>query len=163
LALRALAAEARTSQVPGAVVRVISGGEYDLVGAYAIAAYGPYLFVGDAGDGTTGSPSYVTEVDALTGAPVRVVTGPQYKFYLPGAVASDGPDLFVLNEGSAAGNGTNTGVGSLTDIDAATGALVRVISGPKYDFTYEAAMAAAGPRVFVAGGGSSGTVTEFPA
>jgi hypothetical protein len=156
----------------GAVVRVISGGEYDFVGPYAIAAYGPDLLVGDAGSGTTGSPSYVTEVDAATGALVRVVTGPRYHFYGPGAMALDGQDLFVLNDGSPASGGTLTpppttpstsSAGSLTEIDATTGALVRVISGPRYDFSYQAAMAAGGPHVFVVGGGFSGTVTEFPA
>jgi hypothetical protein len=57
---------------------------------------------------------------------VRVISGAQYDIYDPSALAIDGPDLFVVNSGDI------TGGGSVTELNASTGALVKVISAPQF-------------------------------
>jgi hypothetical protein len=66
-------------------------------------------------------------------------------------MAVSGHDLFVAN---GAGN-------SLTELDASTGALVRVISASSYRFNGPVAMAVSGHDLFVANGGGR-SVTELP-
>jgi hypothetical protein len=62
-----------------------------------------------------------------------------------------GPDLFVTND-----NVLRAGGSSVTEVNASTGALVRVISGASYHFDWPDAVAAAGPDLFVASAPSSG-------
>jgi hypothetical protein len=57
-------------------------------------------------------------------------------------MALAGGHLFVANGG--------VGGGSLTEVNASTGALVRAISGPAYKFSDATAMALAGGHLFVA-------------
>ena len=70
----------------------------------------------------------VTEIDTSTGKLVRVMSGRAYHFNFPDALIVRGEDLFVANsydnDGSLTGNGN-----SLTEINAETGRVVRVISG----------------------------------
>jgi hypothetical protein len=73
-------------------------------------------------------------------------------FSEPDVVASVGGDLFVADGG----------YNSITEIDAAAGALVRVIAGPKYRINDPSAMAAVGGDLFVADCGSY-SVTEIDA
>jgi hypothetical protein len=68
---------------------------------------------------------------------------------------ANGPDLFVSNP--IGGNG----YGSLIEVNASTGALVRVISGPAYRFDDPDAMVLSGRDLFVANS-RSGSVTELP-
>jgi hypothetical protein len=63
-----------------------------------------------------------------------------------------GDDLFV-------GNGSGS---SVTELDASTGALVRVLSSPAYKFSYPQAMAVAGRDLFVANA-TGNSVTELDA
>jgi hypothetical protein len=63
-----------------------------------------------------------------------------------------GSDLFVANGGN----------NSLTEIDASTGALVRVVSGPAYQFDEPSAMVRDGNNLFVANQDGS-SVTKLPA
>ena len=51
-----------------------------------------------------------------------MAAGPRYQFADPGAIAVAGHDLWVANGGS----------NSVTEINADTGALVRVISAQRY-------------------------------
>jgi len=63
-----------------------------------------------------------------------------WSFEDPEAMVMAGPDLFVANfEGR-----------SVTEVNALTGALVRVLSHPEYDFDGPQAMVMAGPDLFVA-------------
>ena len=64
-------------------------------------------------------------LDASTGALVSVISRQQYHFASPDALALSGGDLFVADQG---GN-------SITEINAGTGALLRVISGLAYRFS----------------------------
>jgi hypothetical protein len=103
---------------------------WDFEGPTSVVVDGKDLFVADNASGS------LTEVRASTGALVRVLSGPQYGFDFPFAMALDGPDLFVANAGSqgvSSSSGTES-IGSVTEVDASTGAVVRVASGPKYGF-----------------------------
>ena len=61
-------------------------------------------------------------------------------------------DLFVANYNDA----------SVTEMDASTGALVKVVSGPKYHFDEPGAIALMGTDLFVANYGSA-KITEVDA
>jgi DNA-binding beta-propeller fold protein YncE len=73
-------------------------------------------------------------------------------FYLPKQVATDGTDVWVTNE---AGN-------SVTELSAATGATVQVISGSSYGFGYPTGVAADGTDVWVTNEAGN-SVTELSA
>ena len=60
-------------------------------------------------------------------------------FNKPSAFALEGTDLFVANLG-----------GSITEVDASTGAIVRVISGPGYHFDEPKSLGLGGGDLFVA-------------
>jgi outer membrane protein assembly factor BamB len=136
----------------GALVRVISGPKYEFESPDAIASSGPDLFVAN-GVYPDGS---VTELNTTTGALVRVISGKAYGFCDPSAIVSRGADLFVANKGRVEfSNGSPASSGfSVTEVDASTGALVRVISGPKYEFDSPDAVASSGPDLFVANEGN---------
>jgi hypothetical protein len=85
-----------------------------------------------------------------------VLASSGYELADPVALALSGTDLFVANDGSASGN-----PGSITEVDAATGAPVKVLSGPQYGFDGPAAMAIARTELFVANQ-SGGSVTALP-
>jgi hypothetical protein len=68
-------------------------------------------------------------------------------------MALGGHDLFVVNNGSVVG-------GSVIELNASTGAPVRVFSGPEYTFNAPDPIAASGHRPFVANQGGD-SVTEL--
>ncbi len=107
----------------GALIRVISDRSF---GAYGddLAARAGRLYV-------AGGRS-ITELNASTGRVLKVISGKSYRFNFPGSMAFDGPDLFVANAEPQSANGR--GRGSITELNVLSGALVRVISGPPYDF-----------------------------
>jgi DNA-binding beta-propeller fold protein YncE len=100
-------------------------------------------------NGPVGGGGSVAEVDVATGR-VRVLTGDGFSG--PVAVASDGTRVWVADSGGNA----------VTELNAATGALVQVLTGSRYGFSDPVAVAADGTRVWVANGDSD-SVTEFPA
>ena len=125
---------------------------------------GDDLFVTDESSGTFSAGS-LTEVNTATGALVRVV--PLHSSNGPGAMVLDQGDLFVgTNLFVVKGSGSDV-EGSLTEVRASTGALVRVVSGARYQwFDTPSAMLADGPELFVASGaffGRTGSVTEVDA
>jgi DNA-binding beta-propeller fold protein YncE len=73
-------------------------------------------------------------------------------FNRPYAISSDGTHVWVANYG---GN-------SVTELAAATGALVKVISGSSYGFNYPDAVSSDGTDVWVANYNGQ-SVTELPA
>jgi hypothetical protein len=72
-------------------------------------------------------------------SPYTVIPGDS-TFNKPVAVSSDGTHVWVVNQG------TN----SLSELDAATGALVQVISGPSYGFAQPDSVSSDGSHVWVA-------------
>ena len=90
----------------GALVRRIPG-----YSSFAIAVAGGHVWL----PGSYNSNS-VTEIDARTGI-VRVIQGSKYGFSHPVTLAASGGDVWVSQKGS------------VRELDATTGSLVRVISG----------------------------------
>ncbi len=146
----------------GAFVKVLPGSRYGFAGTpNGMAVYGPDLFVTRFGSGS------VAELNASTGALVRVISRPNW--FLSGGVTLDGLDLFVPGAAISPENGLQA-AGSLVEINASTGALVRVISGPQWRFRDPFATASDGPDVFttdlpngLARGVDSSSVTEVDA
>ena len=75
-----------------------------------------------------------------------------YRFDAPTSAAVVGSDLFVANGGGD----------SVTEINAASGQLVAMVSGKRYRFRSPSAVEAIGPDLFVANAGGN-SVTEFDA
>jgi hypothetical protein len=131
----------------GALVRVLRD-IYYYGSPYGMASYGNDLYV-SASEG-------LVEVDAATGKVVRTSA-------VPGeALAVVGDDLFVADRGPATVKAAVLPNGSIRELDARSGALLRVISGPRYCFYLPWAMAADGTDIFVANVGGS-AVTEVGA
>ena len=148
----------------GAFIKSVSGPRYQFDGPDAMVLEGDDLFVTDESSGTFSAGS-LTEVNTATGALVRVV--PLHSSNGPGAMVLDQGDLFVgTNLFVVKGSGSDV-EGSLTEVRASTGALVRVVSGARYQwFDTPSAMLADGPELFVASGaffGRTGSVTEVDA
>lgn len=77
---------------------------------------------------------------------VKVLNSPAHQFSGVNALAVDGADLFVSNNGDYPSN--NFG-GSVTEVDAATGRLVRVFGSDQYNVSYPQALAVSGSDLFV--------------
>jgi len=101
----------------------------------------------------------VTELNAATGALVKVLQGPQYGFNQAWAIASDGSHVWVANDNDS---NEETNYSSVTELDAATGALVKVLSKSRYQFSFADAIASDGTHVWVANDVAD-SLTEFPA
>ncbi len=113
------------------------------------------VFALTAGSLIAGLPSRVSaDAGVNAGAAVSAPQVLGWGFGQPNAVSSDGTDVWVLNS-----NGN-----SVTELSAATGALVQFISGSKYRIKQPEAISSDGTHVWVAnspfGGGS---VTELSA
>ena len=119
----------------GALVAVLSGSNYAFDTPSAIAVDRTHVWVGNLG-------ASVTEINASTGGAVTEVGGMPYLGDGGKALASNGVDLFVVNVGG----------GSVTELDEATGAVVRVISSYLYRFHDLVAAAFHGSRLWVLGG-----------
>jgi outer membrane protein assembly factor BamB len=116
----------------------------------AITDSGPDLFVANAA-GT------VSEFLASNGKLVRVIRGRQFGFVDPVAITADGSRILVLNAGRP--TAATPVAGSMTEINARTGAFERVVSGSSFAFNDPAAFALSGPDVFIADEGGN-AVTE---
>jgi hypothetical protein len=106
----------------GALVRVMASPWTDphpsIDQPHALAVVGDVLFVAE--NDITDNASSVAEVDISTGSVVKMLSGPAYGFATPSGLAVAGADLFVANEG-----GGNKPVGFVTELDTATGDVVR--------------------------------------
>jgi len=123
--------------------------------------YGKDLFyLSSSRNGTV----FIEEVDTAAGKVVRVITGPSFRLGDLSQMAIWGNDLFVTGPAlPSTKNGlvavANSPTGSLTEIDATTGRLLRRISGARYDFQAPEAIVVAGNDLFVADSGAN-AVTE---
>lgn len=127
----------------------------------ALTVDGPDVFV--ATDNIDGKGSAVTEVSTLDGAVVRSLSGRKFGLEEPSALAVHGDDLFVANSRLltpvlAEGIDLPFG-GSVSEVDVATGQLVRVISGARYAFSEPQSLAVIGDDLFVTDPGDN-SVTE---
>ena len=87
----------------------------------------------------------ITEINPSNGDWIGTFASAQYGFNRPSAVVSSGPDLFVANL-----NGT------VSELAASDGALVRLITGPAYHFVRPVALGAVGNTVLVLSTGGAG-------
>jgi len=133
----------------GALVSRISARRYRFQHPSAIAAVGADLFVANAAGNS------VSEFRAADLKHIRTIRRSKYHFADPIGLASFGvgsaQDVFVLN-----------GSGSVTEIAAASGALVGTVSGAGFGFHGPTGLAVADGRVFVANSASN-TVTVINA
>ena len=102
---------------PPRLVGVYSGNGYAFDTPNAIAADGKYAWVLNGGNDS------VTQLDTRTGAPLRTLSAADYGFYLtnadpPSGIIDDGTDVWVSNHDS------------VTEINTATGSLVRLLEPP---------------------------------
>lgn len=113
----------------------------------ALAVVGPHLFV------VNESTNAVVEYSTATGALVKVIDAPADAFHHPDGIAVSGLDLFVSNGNEESGMGTtNYSVAqysSVTELDATTGSLVRVINAPADHLLAPGPIAVGGGHVWV--------------
>ena len=138
--------------VNGAIVKVLGWGLDEPAG---LAVDGQKVFVTNAGNNS------VTELALPKMTLVRVLQGDQFQFSLPRAVAVYGPDLWVLSDRLET-TGSSWVEGVLTEVDATTGHVVRVVTGARYGMNVALAMTIDGPDIFVVDEGKN-QVTEVDA
>jgi hypothetical protein len=99
----------------------------------------------------------VTEINPSNGSWIATFQSNLYGFDRPTAITSYGPDIFVANE-----------TGSVSELSAADGALVRIIAGPSYRFVHPVALQVADSTLLVLNAGRSagsspvgGSITEI--
>jgi hypothetical protein len=102
----------------GKFVRVISGTRFHFMNPVAVTSSGNTMLVLNAGSAKTPSGS-ITEFNARTGAFIRRVFGAKFALANPQALTVSGANIFVADEGND----------SVTEVNLAKGALVRVIAG----------------------------------
>ncbi|MGA7836145.1 MAG: hypothetical protein WCA31_13150, partial [Acidimicrobiales bacterium] len=128
--------------------RVAALSEFDAPSGLAFGS-GHLWVTNQAGDS-------VTEINPASGAWVASFGRAQgYLFNSPTGITRSGANLFVANAG-----------GSVVEMAASNGALVRVIKGGSFHFNDPVAITAAGSTVLVlneGGSGTSGSITEISA
>ncbi len=142
----------------GALVKVIWGSQYHFDYPDALALAEGHLFVANQ------SGNSVTELNASTGRLIKVLVWQKYQFCQPDAIVAAGANLFVANASSCAG--VSMGIGSVTELNASSGAMVKLIWGAAYQFDIPVAVAVGvgGGQLFVANQGTGrGFVTELSA
>src|ERR1700689_1605463 len=101
----------------------------------------------------------VTEIDASSGQVIRVINAKAHGFIDPYGIAVDGQHVWIVSGGVEYGNGTSH-VGTVTELDAATGALIRTVSLKKHGVTGLSAVTADDLHVWVTADGG-GRVVEI--
>jgi hypothetical protein len=140
------------STATGRLVRAIWGSGHEFSNPEAIAADGAHVWVTNTvvTNPYTSYDGSVAEINVSDGRLVRLIRGSSYDFESPEAIASDGAHVWVAN---LCGNASATEGcirGSVTELSASTGRLVRVISGSTYQFNSPEAIATGGGYVWVA-------------
>ena len=146
----------------GVLVRVLSGAKYHFEDPVALVLNAGDLFVLSSG----GS---VAELDSVNGRAGEGGLGTRLSAQgQADAMILDGNDLFVAGGRSGLAPGTLVG-GAITEVNTSTGGLVKVVSGPSYQFADADAMVLDRNDLFVANGGpglfsgtsAGGSVTEL--
>jgi outer membrane protein assembly factor BamB len=137
----------------GAWMGTFRAGRYGLNHPTAITSVGPDLFVANG----AGS---LSEVRASNGAAIRTISGAKFGFVDPIALATSGDTVLVLNAGRP--SATPAVAGSISEIDARTGHLLRKVSGSSFAFDDPIALAVSGPDAYIADVANN-SVTEINA
>jgi hypothetical protein len=147
LVLAAVGALAFRGLQGGLATRTIIG-DRDLNGATATTVTGNTVWVVNSTSSGEGS---VTELNARDGRRIRTLSGARYGLRYPTAIAADGTHIWVANDPqTGSGQSPKAGDGSVTEVNAADGALVHILSGPRYAFNFPSAVTVAGGHVWVA-------------
>jgi hypothetical protein len=101
----------------------------------------------------------VWEIDSSSGTLVRRLYSAPSRLLIPNAMVASGPDLFVAN--AHVGTASESRESSVVELNATSGAVVRVISGSEYRFGFIVAMAVTGKDLFVASSFVGQSVTEI--
>jgi outer membrane protein assembly factor BamB len=125
----------------GAWMGTFQASKYGLNQPTAITDAGPDLFV------VNGAGS-LSEVRASDGTVTRTISGRGFGFQRPIAIAAAGHTLLVLNTGRP--SASPPVAGSISEIDARTGHLLRRVSGPSFAFDNPAALTVSGSHTYVA-------------
>jgi hypothetical protein len=138
----------------GVWVRTLPGSRLGLDFPTQIAAYGNYLWVVSQSQQPNATWTLI-QLDAATGTRLRTLKWDGVANL--GGVAIDGSDLWV----------TGDGFGNVTELDASTGAVIRVVSSLDFGFFTPGTVAADGPDIWVAsqddGSTTKDSVTELDA
>jgi serine/threonine protein kinase len=133
----------------GSVIRTLSGSKYQFGTPTGIAAHGTYVWVANG--------SSLTEVDATNGAPINVLWGGQYALMQPIGIADDGTHLWITSPADAwvdpalnsDGQSLNQGTGSVVELNASNGSVIRTLSGSEYQFNDPVGITSDGTHVWV--------------
>jgi hypothetical protein len=101
----------------------------------------------------------VTEIEASTGQVIRVIDAKADGFIDPYGISVSGQHVWVVSGGVEYGNGTSH-VGTVTELDAATGALIQTVNLKKHGVTGLSAVSADNQHVWVTADGG-GRVVEL--
>ncbi len=141
----------------GALLRIISGPRYGFSGPDVAAVAGGHVWIGNFNDDS------VTEVGATTGTPVHVT---RHLPNVPLAIAATAGAAWVAMNSGAKGSDVVGPDGSVAELSARTGAIIRVIAAPRYDVGDPQAATVADGHLWVASmdyPGPGGSVTEISA
>jgi hypothetical protein len=132
----------------GALIRVISVGAARFDNPAAIAIGGSRVWVTSLQTSSEGG--LVTDLDESDGSITRVVGGLADSFDGPVAVAADGNDVWIVSSGVKNYYGNGRGVGSVTELNATTGQVVRIITSQTAPFNEPTSIAISGAHVWIA-------------
>jgi outer membrane protein assembly factor BamB len=107
----------------GALVRLIPDQHGDFNDPVAITSSGNVILVLNAGRPAASVAGSITELNARTGALLRTIKGASFAFDNPAALTVAGPDAYVADKND----------NSMTEVDVASGRLVRVVAGEGLD------------------------------
>jgi hypothetical protein len=96
----------------------------------------------------------ITEIQASTGKVIRVINAKADGFIDPSGIAVAGNDVWIVNGGVTYRNGTSH-VGTVTELNATTGALVRTVSLKNHGITGLSAVSADAHDVWVVADGGA--------
>jgi hypothetical protein len=132
----------------GALVRVITVGAARFDNPAAIAISGSRVWVTSLQTSSDGG--LVTDLDEADGSITRVVGGLADSFDGPVAVAARGNDVWIVSSGVKNYYGNGRGVGSVTELNATTGQVIRIITAQTAPFDEPTSIAVSGTHVWVA-------------
>jgi outer membrane protein assembly factor BamB len=132
----------------GALIRVIAVSSARFDNPAAIAISNARVWVTSLQ--TTSDGGLVTDLNESDGSITRVVDGLADSFDGPVAVAARGNDVWVVSSGVKNYYGNGRGVGSVTELNASTGQVIRIITAQTAPFDEPTAIAISGGRVWVA-------------
>ena len=132
----------------GALIRVITVSAARFDNPAAIAISGSRVWVTSLQTSSNGG--LVTDLDESDGSITRVIDGLADSFDGPVAIAARGNDVWIVSSGVKNYYGNGRGVGSVTELNATTGRVIRIITAQTAPFNEPTSIAISGSHVWVA-------------